>query len=606
MLLQIPPIPSSKSCPLEHIENTTKYILYQLEKQRGVQPQELPFTIDSSYYPWQLEEAIEREWSIDWLQAVIKASIKYIDHFDPDFETRPFVERYESLIANSSKALAELCGKTASSSLNVCIEVWDSAANKIPLIINEPDFSHADVGSKTWGSSVLLSRWISRNEFNISKYSNLLEIGCGTGLCSLSVSRMLLNSSKNHCLTITDYLDSLLDSVKKSFLLTFKHKNIIWDNNQTHIDSNLHLEILKCDWFSINPILNNNHSKPSNSNQVNETNNSLSLSFIEPPVANYHDLNCEPQIYDEKSVYHNYNWEKSFESYDCIIASDVLYEIEHALIIPRMINYLLARSITSAFKSSETFTFINKAEFNSADITSSKVLHDLIDQIDCPIFVIVAPLRKTHWNEINTFESEMVKFDFKNIYQKDISLQQDLEIWAEGLLNNTSVKFEDIKSIISSKTDDNNDNDLYRLDSSIDELCTETKMAVMDIMNNCKKDPLMKNKKSQYFIKNKSKKLWSWIKNKIGRGFIPISNGPVLGTDGNLIIVQNQKLLVWAKHFEGLAEDSTGNKPSRDTLPECNDIITWESIKIAIKATPNNKAAGIDGVPSEIWKICEN
>ncbi|PVU93717.1 hypothetical protein BB561_003076 [Smittium simulii] len=207
-----------------------------------------------------------------------------------------------------------------------------------------------------------------------------------------------------------------------------------------------------------------------------------------------------------------------------------------------------------------------------------------------------------------------------------------------------------------------------QLDSNVYVLRTEAETAIIDIMNNFKKDPLFKNKKtqrlssktlklikkrqhifknnknspeltelyselkqktiksikkdkkkqhlksieetSQDFISNKSKKLWSWIKNRIGRGFASISNDPVLDTDGNLIIEQNQKLLVWAKHFEGLAENSTGNSrvstkwqniwgPSMDTLPECNDSITWEEIKIALKATPNNKAAGIYGLPSE-------
>ncbi|PVU90774.1 hypothetical protein BB561_004726 [Smittium simulii] len=101
--------------------------------------------------------------------------------------------------------------------------------------------------------------------------------------------------------------------------------------------------------------------------------------------------------------------------------------------------------------------------------------------------------------------------------------------------------------------------DIAQLDSSIDELCTETEMYVIDIISNFKQDPLVESKKTQY-------------------------------TDVNLIVEQNQKLLIWAKKFEGLAEDSIGNK----------------NIKIALKATPNNKAAGIDGYPSEVWKLSKN
>ncbi|PVU90534.1 hypothetical protein BB561_004824, partial [Smittium simulii] len=138
--------------------------------------------------------------------------------------------------------------------------------------------------------------------------------------------------------------------------------------------------------------------------------------------------------------------------------------------------------------------------------------------------------------------------------------------------------------------------------AKLTELYSELKQKTIKSIKKNKKKQYLKNieETSQDFISNKSKKLWSWIKNRIGRGFASISNGPVLDTDGNLIIEQNQKLLVWAKHFEGLAEDSTGNsrvitkwqniwEPSRDTLPECNDSITWEEIKIALKATPKTK-----------------
>ncbi|PVU97449.1 hypothetical protein BB561_000556 [Smittium simulii] len=38
---------------------------------------------------------------------------------------------------------------------------------------------------------------------------------------------------------------------------------------------------------------------------------------------------------------------------------------------------------------------------------------------------------------------------------------------------------------------------------------------------------------------------------------------------------------------------------------ECNNIITWEKVKIAFKATPNNKAAGISTIPSIIWKLVQ-
>ncbi|PVU93791.1 hypothetical protein BB561_003040 [Smittium simulii] len=90
------------------------------------------------------------------------------------------------------------------------------------------------------------------------------------------------------------------------------------------------------------------------------------------------------------------------------------------------------------------------------------------------------------------------------------------------------------------------------------QLCTEAGIAVIDIMSSFKQVPLIENKKNSM---------------------------PVLDTGGTPIFEQNQRLLILSKHFEGLAEDSTGNsrvitkwqniwEPSRDTLPECNDSIT--------------------------------
>ncbi|PVU95043.1 hypothetical protein BB561_002095 [Smittium simulii] len=40
-------------------------------------------------------------------------------------------------------------------------------------------------------------------------------------------------------------------------------------------------------------------------------------------------------------------------------------------------------------------------------------------------------------------------------------------------------------------------------------------------------------------------------------------------------------------------------------LAECNITPTWNDITTALKSTPNNKAAGIDTIPSELWKLVQ-
>ncbi|OMJ27302.1 hypothetical protein AYI69_g3266 [Smittium culicis] len=40
-----------------------------------------------------------------------------------------------------------------------------------------------------------------------------------------------------------------------------------------------------------------------------------------------------------------------------------------------------------------------------------------------------------------------------------------------------------------------------------------------------------------------------------------------------------------------------------DNYPECDRSVLWSDITDALRDTPNNKAPGADGVPSEVWKL---
>ncbi|OMJ09816.1 hypothetical protein AYI70_g10711, partial [Smittium culicis] len=73
-------------------------------------------------------------------------------------------------------------------------------------------------------------------------------------------------------------------------------------------------------------------------------------------------------------------------------------------------------------------------------------------------------------------------------------------------------------------------------------------------------------------------------------------------------------ILIWNKHFGDLAKDTTGNSRSaakwrellsgdEDYFPECDESIKWPEITKALNDTPNNKASGVERVPSEIWKM---
>ncbi|OMJ15842.1 Transposon TX1 protein, partial [Smittium culicis] len=116
---------------------------------------------------------------------------------------------------------------------------------------------------------------------------------------------------------------------------------------------------------------------------------------------------------------------------------------------------------------------------------------------------------------------------------------------------------------------------------------------------------------------NNPKEYWAYIKSCSGSTFHSVSNGPVYDSNKNLITETAEKLKIWTKHFGDLAKDISGNSrsPSKwqdmisddsDYFIECDDSVNWYEIIQALKDTPNNKAPGADGVPSEVWKLVMN
>ncbi|OMJ14738.1 LINE-1 reverse transcriptase-like protein [Smittium culicis] len=118
------------------------------------------------------------------------------------------------------------------------------------------------------------------------------------------------------------------------------------------------------------------------------------------------------------------------------------------------------------------------------------------------------------------------------------------------------------------------------------------------------------------YLENKPRRLWRWLKFKSNRFSSAIIDGPLFDNQRQVINDKNEKAAVWAKHFEELAKDFSGNsrKPTKwksmcdsqsTYYHECDNSITWNDITKALKSTPNNKAAGKDMIPSELWKLVE-
>ncbi|OMJ11730.1 hypothetical protein AYI70_g9535 [Smittium culicis] len=115
-------------------------------------------------------------------------------------------------------------------------------------------------------------------------------------------------------------------------------------------------------------------------------------------------------------------------------------------------------------------------------------------------------------------------------------------------------------------------------------------------------------------LNNDPKSYWRYIKSYTGKSFQSIADGPVYDKNKKLLTEKHLKIKIWTNHFDELAKDTTGNSRCADKweylitidcdyYPECDNSILWTDISQTLADTPNNKAPGADGVPSEVWKL---
>lgn len=198
------------------------------------------------------------------------------------------------------------------------------------LRLHEPCYIGNDIGFKTWGAAPLLAKYdlVTNQLFclenNIFFYRKLLQENL---IPHLGESRVLeLGSGTGMVGLVCDQLGAI------SVHMTDYHPRVL-DN----VAYNVKL----------------NHSKATVSK----------LDFIE--IAN----SDEPQ-----------------EAYDIVIASDLLYEIEHAQHLPVAVNKLMKNE-----------------------------------------FYFMIPLRSTHWEEVECFEDKMRSFNFTLIDKQDVQVEEELE-----------------------------------------------------------------------------------------------------------------------------------------------------------------------------------
>ncbi|MGL5707343.1 MAG: reverse transcriptase family protein, partial [Aeromonas sp.] len=111
----------------------------------------------------------------------------------------------------------------------------------------------------------------------------------------------------------------------------------------------------------------------------------------------------------------------------------------------------------------------------------------------------------------------------------------------------------------------------------------------------------------------RSKDVWKFVNRSRGASSTVNYDGPLLKPDGELAVSSADKALVCANHFETLATDLKNNsrnascwtnvRPNSTPIPACNDPLDWEEVRMALLASADGKAPGLDGIPMELLKL---
>lgn len=115
----------------------------------------------------------------------------------------------------ASATLASNCGRFASPSLTRDIVIGnhkDPDREPLKLTIHEPTLVNDALGLKTWSTSFMVAQKLQEIlAGHLRKDINAIELGAGTGLLGISVSRLFdIN------MTLTDYLPEVLSNLRRN------------------------------------------------------------------------------------------------------------------------------------------------------------------------------------------------------------------------------------------------------------------------------------------------------------------------------------------------------------------------------------------------------
>ncbi|KAI8872248.1 hypothetical protein GQ42DRAFT_153797 [Ramicandelaber brevisporus] len=209
--------------------------------------------------------------------------------------------------------------------------------SNIEIKLRDASFAEADLGAMTWGASRLFAKMMDNPPDELVPYleacrdKDILELGTGTGLAGISLAACLSQRQQSpQSITLTDYHDGVLQNAKM--------------NVEANIDESVQqrVRLAKLDWKRL--------ASDDTAAVTDESTNSV-----------FPELDGDSK-------------------FDVIIGADVVYSLEMATLVPRVINHHLA------------------SRHSSGNL--------------CPFALIILPKRDRHDADIDSFEQTMLQVGF--------------------------------------------------------------------------------------------------------------------------------------------------------------------------------------------------
>lgn len=187
---------------------------------------------------------------------------------------------------------------------------------RVTLPITEPSYSSgAGLGWKTWNAAIILVEYLG-TQLSAFHDKDVLELGCGTGLSGIFCARFGARS-----VLMTDYNQTVLETVSENAK----------SNHLTNV------AIQRLDWHELLE------------DRMDETSSTQKIGREEGIKGGSGDIQLENDKNGEEAhVTRNEDNELSsrqeFGSFETIIGSDIVYNPEHAEIVPKVLNRLLAHN----------------------------------------------------------------------------------------------------------------------------------------------------------------------------------------------------------------------------------------------------------------------